>query len=221
MCRVNSFRMDAMSTERLILRDWKRSDRKPFARINADPRVMEFFPQTLSREESDVVVDRIEEHFRRHGFGLYAAELKDEGRFIGFTGIAIPRFEARFTPCVEIGWRLAAEYWGKGLATEAARAVLEHGFESLAFDKVVSFTVPANTRSLRVMEKLGMTRGTADDFDHPNLPKGHPLRRHVLYRIDKGRFYSLASLVNTSSARPASSDLTTSRIPSDIKSDGR
>jgi len=144
---------------------------------------MEFFPACLSRAESDAGVDRIHAHFARHGFGLYAAELRQTGEFIGYVGLAVPNFTAPFTPCVEIGWRLAASHWGRGLATEGARAVLAYAFEELRLAEIVSFTVPANLRSRRVMEKIGMTRDAGDDFDHPNLAEGHPLRRHVLYRL--------------------------------------
>jgi ribosomal-protein-alanine N-acetyltransferase len=151
--------------------------------MNSDARVMEFMPARLSAAESDLMVDRIENHFREHGFGLYALELRQERTFIGFAGLSIPAFQAHFTPCVEIGWRLSAEYWGRGLATEAAAAVVRYAFESLALDALVSFTVPANIRSRRVMEKIGMTHNPAEDFDHPNLPEGHPFRRHVLYRL--------------------------------------
>jgi ribosomal-protein-alanine N-acetyltransferase len=171
-------------TERLILRSWRESDRQPFSEMNAEPRVMEFMPALLTREESDRFVDRIESHFRRHGFGLYAVEL-DGGGFIGYIGLALPSFSAHFTPCVEIGWRLSAEHWGQGLATEGARRVLRHAFETLGLNEIVSFTVPDNVRSRRVMEKLGMVRNPADDFDHPNLPEGHPMRRHVLYRLPR------------------------------------
>jgi RimJ/RimL family protein N-acetyltransferase len=175
--------MRKLLTERLRLRDWRAEDREPFARLNADPRVMELFPAALSREESDAVVERIETHFARHGFGLWAAELAKERIFIGFIGLCVPSFAAHFTPCVEIGWRLAAEYWGRGLATEGAREVVRLAFEELSLDAIVSMTVPANLASRRVMEKLGMTHDPADDFDHPNLAAGHPLRRHVLYRL--------------------------------------
>jgi len=172
-----------LETPRLLLRRWRDADREPFARLNADPRVMEFFPAALSREQSDELVDRIEAHFERHGFGLFAAELRAGRRFIGYVGLAVPDFEASFTPCVEIGWRLAAEHWSQGLATEGAKEVLRHAFETLRLDEIVSFTAPANLASRHVMEKIGMTRSPADDFDHPRLPAGHPLRRHVLYRI--------------------------------------
>jgi RimJ/RimL family protein N-acetyltransferase len=179
--------MIVSQTERLNLRHWLPSDREPFARLNADARVMEHFPNVLSREESDQGVDRIESHFQEHGFGLCAAELRETGAFIGFVGLAIPSFEAHFTPCVEIGWRLAAEYWGQGLATEGAREMVRYAFEVVKLNQLVSMTVPANMRSRRVMEKLGMTRDPSDDFDHPNLPDGHPLRHHVLYRLQRSR----------------------------------
>jgi RimJ/RimL family protein N-acetyltransferase len=175
--------MFTLKTKRLILRNWKAADREPFARINADPRVMEYLGEPLSREQSGEVVDRIEAHFRTHGFGLCAAELGDTGLFIGFIGLAVPTFEAAFTPCAEIGWRLAAEYWGRGLATEGAREILRYAFEDLKLQELVSITAVGNERSRRVMEKLGMTRDPAEDFDHPRLPAAHPLRRHVLYRL--------------------------------------
>lgn len=172
-----------LRTERLLLRRWRQTDRAPFAALNADPRVMEHFPALLSREESDAMVARIEAHFERHGFGFWAVEAPGVTEFAGFIGLAVPRFEAHFTPCVEIGWRLAASHWGRGFATEGARAALDLGFGSLGLAQIVSCTVPANIRSRRVMEKLGMSHDPADDFDHPLLTSGHPLRRHVLYRL--------------------------------------
>ena len=170
-------------TERLILRHWLPSDRQPFSQLNADARVMEFMPTILTSQESDVLADRIEAHLREHGFGLCAAELRRDHSFIGFIGLAVPSFKAHFTPCVEIGWRLSADYWGHGLATEGAREIVRYASEELRLQSLVSLTVPGNTRSRRVMEKLGMTHNPADDFDHPALPEGHPLRRHVLYRM--------------------------------------
>jgi RimJ/RimL family protein N-acetyltransferase len=172
-------------TDRLLLRRWRESDREPFARMNADPRVMEFFPRPLSLDESNQLVDRIEAHFEEHSFGPYAAELAEDHSFIGYIGLAVPEFSSHFTPCVEIGWRLAAAQWGRGLATEGAREIVRHAFGELALNELVSFTVPGNLRSRRVMEKLGLTHNPADDFDHPGLPQGHPLRRHVLYRLRK------------------------------------
>jgi RimJ/RimL family protein N-acetyltransferase len=172
----------AIETERLILREWREEDREPFARMNCDPAVMEFFPAMLSRTESDALVDRIEAHFAATGFGVWATELKATGEFIGFVGLWVPKFEAHFTPCVEIGWRLAAAHWGCGLATEGALAAVEYAFGELGLKELVSFTTESNSRSRRVMEKIGMTHDPADDFDHPDLPVGHRLRRHVLYR---------------------------------------
>jgi len=144
---------------------------------------MEFMPGCLTRPESDLLVERITEHFRKHNFGLYGVELRDDRTFIGYVGLAVPSFEASFTPCVEIGWRLAAAHWERGLATEGARALVKHACGELGLDELVSFTVPENVRSRRVMEKIGMTHDELEDFDHPNLPEGHPLRRHVLYRL--------------------------------------
>jgi RimJ/RimL family protein N-acetyltransferase len=175
----------SLRTERLLLRRWRPEDRPLFAELNADARVVEFLPRALAREESDAVADRIENHFALHGFGLWAVEIPDLTRFAGFIGLATPRFEAAFTPCVEIGWRLAAEHWGRGYATEGARAALEFGFRELQLAEILSFTVPSNVRSRRVMEKIGMQHSPADDFDHPLLPIGHPLRRHVLYRMGR------------------------------------
>ncbi len=174
-----------LRTERLYLRRWKPSDRLILARLNSDPRVMEYFPGLLSREESDAMADRIEAHFEQHGFGLWALEIPEVCPFAGFVGLSIPRFEAAFTPCIEIGWRLGAEHWNQGYATEGARAALKFAFEGLNAEEIVSFTVPRNVRSRRVMEKIGMTRSESDDFDHPLLTEGHPLRRHVLYRIQR------------------------------------
>jgi len=174
-----------IQTERLLLRRWREEDREPFYGLNSDPRVMEFMPGCLTRAESDAFVQRINEHFHKHGFGLYAAELRENQAFLGYVGLAVPTFEANFTPCVEIGWRLSAPHWGRGLATEAARAVVNYAFGELGLDEIVSFTVPENIQSRRVMKKIGMAHDTSEDFDHPNLPEGHPLRRHVLYRLPR------------------------------------
>jgi RimJ/RimL family protein N-acetyltransferase len=172
-----------LRTERLRLRPWRLADREPFAALNADPRVMEFFPAPLSRAESDAGAARIAAHFEAQGFGLWAVEVIGGTPFIGYIGLAVPAFRAHFTPCTEIGWRLAHDAWGHGYATEGASEVCRFAFETLGLPEIVSLTVPANTRSRRVMEKLCMRRDPADDFDHPRLPEGHPLRRHVLYRL--------------------------------------
>jgi RimJ/RimL family protein N-acetyltransferase len=174
-----------LETRRLRLRVWREHDLAPFATLNADPRVMEFLPQRLDRAGSDAFASGIRDHFARHGFGLWAVEAQGVANFIGFVGLSIPSFQAHFMPSVEIGWRLAHEYWGHGYATEAARAALAFGFRDLALDEIVSFTVPPNWRSRRVMERLRMKTSASDDFEHPALPEGHPLRSHVLYRLSK------------------------------------
>lgn len=171
-----------IDSARLQLRAWRDEDRPAFAALNADPRVMEHLPALLSRPESDALVDRIEAHFRLHGFGLWAVELREAACFAGFVGLSVPRFEAHFTPCVEVGWRLAHEHWGQGFAAEAAMAALTFGFEQLALGEIVSFTVPTNLRSRGLMERIGMTHELADDFDHPIFDASHRLCRHVLYR---------------------------------------
>jgi RimJ/RimL family protein N-acetyltransferase len=172
-----------LQTARLLLRGWTPGDEKPFAELCGDPEVMQHFPATLSRRESNALMARLQEHFARHGFGLWAVELPGMAPFIGFVGLSHVPFTAHFTPAVEVGWRLARSFWGRGYASEAAAAVVGFGFARLGLKQIVSFTVPANVRSRRVMERLGMTCDTADDFDHPGLPEGHPLRPHVLYRL--------------------------------------
>jgi len=177
-----------LASGRIRLRAWRDEDREPFAAMNSDPRVMEFFQSGLSRAESDAMVDRIQKHFSEHSFSLWAVEVPGVAPFIGFTGLAVPRFSAHFTPCVEVGWRLAFEHWGRGYATEAARLALGYGFATLALSEVVSYASATNLRSRAVMERLGMRRDPADDFDYPTIPEGHPLRRHVLYRLGSGSY---------------------------------
>lgn len=175
--------MTELQTPRLILREWTDDDLEPFAVINSDPRVMEFLPALLTREQSDEMAGRIRTHFAERGFGLWAVEIRDGAKFIGFVGLSVPRFEAHFTPCVEVGWRLSAEYWGHGYAPEAARAALNYGFTELGLAEIVSITVPHNLKSRRVMEKIGLRHDPTGDFLHPLLPYGHPLQPHVLYRL--------------------------------------
>jgi RimJ/RimL family protein N-acetyltransferase len=150
---------------------------------------MEFLPRRLSRDESDAAVLRIRMGMEERGWGFWAVEVKGTAQagspFIGFVGLSIPGFEAHFTPCVEIGWRLAKEHWGFGYASEAAAASLRFAFEKLRLQQIVAFTVPLNKRSIRVMERIGMSRDVAGDFEHPKLPVGHPLRLHVLYRVNR------------------------------------
>jgi RimJ/RimL family protein N-acetyltransferase len=178
--------MSLLRTDRLLLRPWRDDDLSPFAVMCADARVMQHFPALLSCAESDAAAGRIREHWTEHRFGLWAIELPGVAPFIGFVGLMRPSFEAHFTPCVEVGWRLAPEHWGRGYATEGARAALSFGWETLRLDEIVSMTVIANARSWRVMDRLGMKRDPADDFDHPRVPEGHAMRRHILYRIRHG-----------------------------------
>ena len=175
----------ARRTERLVLRQWREDDREPFAAMNADPEVMRHFPSVLDRDASDAVLDRLRAAVEEQGWGLWAVERVDTGRLLGFTGLAVPRHPLPFMPCVEVGWRLARSAWGHGFASEAAREALRVGFDELGLDEVVSFTPVGNTRSRAVMERLGMARDPADDFDHPALKVGDPLRSHVLYRLGR------------------------------------
>jgi RimJ/RimL family protein N-acetyltransferase len=177
-----------ITTPRLILREWRDGDSDAFAAMFGEPEVMEFFLPVKDRAEIDGFVARIKQHFAAYGFGWWVAELPGVAPFIGFVGLARVGFEAHFTPAVEIGWRLARRYWGQGYATEGAKAALAAGFTQLGLGEIVSFAVPANVRSWRVMERIGMTHDPAEDFDHPRLPEGHALRRHVLYRIGRARW---------------------------------
>jgi RimJ/RimL family protein N-acetyltransferase len=173
-----------LRTSRLELRQWRDADLEPFAALNQDTEVMRWFPELMSRERSDAFAEFMRDSIRRRGWGLWAVELTDVAPFIGFVGLNPTRFEAHFTPAVEVGWRLARPYWGYGYATEAGRAAVAFGFEALELDEIVSFTTEGNERSRRVMERLGLTHDPSDDFDHPALPDW-PLRRHVLYRLPR------------------------------------
>lgn len=175
-----------LETERLILRRWSAADLAPFAALNADSEVMAHFPALLSRAESDDLVERFEAAFDERGFAPWALEVKVTGSFIGYTGLMHQSFPAHFTPAVEVGWRLQRSAWGHGYASEAARAALDYGFDVLDLDEIVSMTAVSNTRSQRVMQRLGMTRDPADDFLHPNVPDDSPIKPHVLYRISRG-----------------------------------
>ncbi|MEO6980946.1 MAG: GNAT family N-acetyltransferase [Mucilaginibacter sp.] len=170
-----------IETPRLILRQWQQDDHEPYIALNMDPEVVEFFLSTYSREETLAQIDRCVGHVNQYGFGFFAVERKDNGQFIGFTGLSHPRFESHFTPCVEIGWRLSKANWGIGFATEAARACLQFGFETLKVDEIFSFTAEHNIRSENVMKKIGMVKDGY--FEHPSIAGGHPLKRHVLYKI--------------------------------------
>ena len=172
-----------LETERLLMRSWREDDLAPFAAMNADPVVMEHFPSTLTRQESDALVVRITAQLDDLGFGLWALEVRDSGEFVGFTGLALQTFPAHFTPAVEVGWRLKQSAWGHGYATEAALAALDYAFSVAELDEIVSMTAVTNVRSQRVMQRIGMTHDPADDFEHPNVPDGHRVKPHVLYRI--------------------------------------
>jgi 3-dehydroquinate dehydratase / shikimate dehydrogenase len=177
-----------LQTARLILRQWKEGDLPLFADLNASSDVMKYFPSTLSRDESDLLAEKIQRELDEKEYGLWAVEVKGLTSFIGFVGLHYHDFSAAFTPCIEIGWRLATEYWGKGYAFEAATKVVNYAFNTLKLEEIVSFTTPENKRSRNVMEKLGMTHDTKDDFYHTKLPKDHPLGFHVLYRLQNPNF---------------------------------
>lgn len=170
-----------LETPRLILREWKEDDLPHFARMNSDPLVMEHLPRSLDEKTSGKLMRRFQEHFAKHGFGLYALERKDDGEFVGFTGLNTVEFEAKFTPAIELAWRLDYEYWGQGYGSEVGKAVLEHGLNKLKIKEIVSFTVHDNARTKHLIEKLGMRYVEGGDFDYPALRKGHPLGRFVLY----------------------------------------
>jgi RimJ/RimL family protein N-acetyltransferase len=178
-------RVAELRTERLLLRQWRGEDLEPFAELNADPKTMRFFPSPPSRAASNALAEGARRHIEAEGWGLWVVEVVDGAGFIGYVGLAVPSFEAHFTPAVEVGWRLAREHWGRGYATEAGRAALAYGFGEIGLDEIVSFTSRLNEPSWRVMERLGMSHDPADDFEHPGFPVGHPLRPHVLYRLDR------------------------------------
>lgn len=188
--------MTTLKTKRLILRPWREEDLEPFAQLNADPRVMEYFPATLSKAESDQLAQRIKNKMDEKGWGMWAVSVPGIAEFIGLIGLNSEdqvSFPAPFTPAVEVGWRIAFEYWGKGYATEGAKAALAYGFETLNLGEIVSFTAVQNMRSRRIMEKIGMHHDPKDDFDHPKLSKEHKLNRHVLYRLKSSDWEKLGN----------------------------
>ena len=174
-----------LHTPRLRLRGWRTEDLRGFAALNADPEVMRHFPSVMSRAQSDAMARRIQAHFALHGFGQWVLERREQPGLIGALGLQQVNFEAAFTPAVEIGWRLQRAHWRQGYAREAAEAVLAYAFESLQLNEVLAFTVPANRPSQGLMQRLGMQHQAAQDFEHPLLPVGHPLRQHVLYRLSQ------------------------------------
>jgi RimJ/RimL family protein N-acetyltransferase len=175
-------------TARLRLRQWRDSDLAPFFALARDPQVMEFLLPLPTRADSDGMVARLQARFAENGWGFWAVEEKASGEFIGFTGLNVPAVALPFSPCVEIGWRLARHAWGKGHASEAARGALQVGFERLGLEEIVAFTAAGNLRSAAVMERIGMREDVAGAFDHPLVPEGHPLRAHRLYRIGRAEW---------------------------------
>ena len=171
-----------LETGRLRLRSWRDADREPYAALNADPAVMEFFPALQGRATSDASIDAWQAELESRGWSNWAVERLDHGAFIGFVGLSVPRRQLPCSPCVEIGWRLARAHWGQGFASEAARAALAFGFDTLGLDEIVSFTAVDNRRSRAVMERIGL-RDAHQDFEHPGVPEGHRLRLHCLYRL--------------------------------------
>jgi RimJ/RimL family protein N-acetyltransferase len=176
-----------LETSRLRMRQWRESDRAPFAAMNADPAVMEFFASPPSPAASDASIDAWQAQLAAQGWSNWAVELRESGEFIGFTGLSVPRRTFSFSPCVEVGWRLARQFWGRGFATEAARAALRVAFERLSLSEIVSFTAVGNLRSRAVMERIGM-RNANQDFEYPGISEGHPLRLHCLYRISRAEW---------------------------------
>lgn len=172
-----------IETERLILRTWQESDMQMFYEMNQDPRVIKFLRGPLTMHEAQTFYERMVYQYKERDYTLYAVEVKSGPKFIGFVGLNYTDFPGHFTPAVEIGWRLASGHWGKGYATEAARAVLKHGFETCKLSEIVSFTTPLNKGSVRVMQKIGLAHNAEDDFMHPKLATDHPLAQHVLYRL--------------------------------------
>ncbi len=174
-----TYQLNIIETSRLCLREWKNSDAEIFIEMNGNDKVMEFFPALLSAEETLAMIERTKKFIADHKFGFWAAERKDTNEFIGFVGLSIPRFQTDFTPCVEIGWRLAQKHWGNGFAPEAAAACLNYGFDILKLTEIVSFTSVLNTKSMNVMKKIGMHY--VKDFEHPGIEDGNRLKTHVLY----------------------------------------
>jgi len=174
-----------IETERLILRTWKKEDTDPYFQINQDPKVIEYFPGLQDRETTKNFITKVNNHFDKHGYSLYATVRKDTNEFIGFIGLLIADFEAHFTQATEIGWRLSSKRWGKGFATEGAKAVLDYAFKELEIPEIVSFTAEGNAKSIKVMQKIGLQHNAGNDFDHPKLDDASPLKRHVLYRLTR------------------------------------
>lgn len=179
-----------IETERLILRTWKKEDAETYFQINQDPMVTEFLPKALTMEQVNDFILSVNQHQTKHGYTLWAAELKETGELMGFIGLNYTDWESHFTPAVELGWRLGSPYWGKGFATEGAKASLAYGFKQCDLKEIVSFTVPGNVRSIRVMQKIGLIRDLNGDFEHPKLSISHPLSKHVLHRLTADKYFN-------------------------------
>ena len=186
--------MQIIETPRLILRTWTDADLEPMCAINQDHQVMKHFPSLLSIDETTALVERINRHWDKHGYTLYAVQLKSTNAFIGFVGLLTVDFDAHFTPAIEIGWRLAAAYWDQGYATEAAAAVLDHGFTELKLPEIVSFTTICNIKSQRVMQKISLKHNATDNFIYPKIDANNPLSNAVLYRITKDQYLATKKL---------------------------
>ena len=180
--------MKILETDRLILRTWNDNDLQSMLAINQDPKVMEYFPDLQDLEMTKNFINRVNNHFEKYGYSLYATARKDSGEFIGFIGLLMADFKAHFTPATEIGWRLSSKHWGQGLATEGAKAVLDYAFRELKLPEVVSFAAASNTKSIRVIQKIGLQHNAKDNFDHPKLKDASPLKRHVLYRLSRKEY---------------------------------
>jgi RimJ/RimL family protein N-acetyltransferase len=185
-----------IETERLILRTWQKQDADPYFQINQDPKVIEFLPRSLTMEQVNDFIPAVNSHQDKHGYTLWAACLKETEELMGFIGLNYTTFESDFTPAVEVGWRLGSQYWGKGYATEGAKASLEYGFKKCCLKEIVSFTVPANVRSLRVMQKIGLKRDLNGAFAHPKLPDDHKLSHHFLYRLSAADYNNQGHKIN-------------------------
>lgn len=185
---IESVLMKIIETERLWLRTWEDKDVDPFFEINQDPKVIEYLLGPLTMEQVKEFISSMNQQFEKAGFTVFAVEEKLSGKLLGYLGLNPVPWQADFTPCVEIAWRLGSQYWNHGYATEGAKAVLAYGFQKVGLNEIVSFAVPANIRSIRVMEKIGMRRDIHGDFAHPALPPGHLLSKHVLYRMSHEDF---------------------------------
>ncbi|KTD04820.1 acetyltransferase [Legionella geestiana] len=177
--------MNIIETERLILRTWEEGDVSNYYSLNQDPKVVEFLLNMTSISQAQTFIEKMNHQFHAHGYTLFALEEKQSGKLIGFAGLNAPAWSEKFTPCVEIGWRLSSAFWGNGYATEAAKAVLAYGFKTCALEEILAWTVPENFKSIRVMEKIGMARDLKSDFNHPEIPESHRLSKHILYRIKR------------------------------------